>query len=149
MTEHIGPLARLVRGMADLIDQDRRSPSRSEAIANAARVAAARAAAEGMVGGRLWDDDGAALLVAGYAFHAGLSRQAALAAPVRAMEEPSTVTAGEQPQPPGEPVPPGGPGGRDPAARAPDPPAVGCANSDRACELAVRTVRGAVVWRLR
>jgi hypothetical protein len=26
---------------------------------------------------------------------------------------------------------------------------VGCANSDRAYELAVRTVRGAVVWRLR
>jgi hypothetical protein len=64
MTQHIGPLARLFRGMADLIDQDRRSPTRSEAIANAARVAAARAAAEGTVGGRLWADDGAALLAA-------------------------------------------------------------------------------------
>ena len=30
----------------------------------------------------------------------------------------------------------------------PVPPRVGCANSDRAYELAVRTVRGAVVWRL-
>ena len=117
MTEHIGLLARLVRGMADRIDQDRRSPTRSEAIGNAARVAAARAAAEGTVAGRLWDDDGAALLAAGYAF------QAAVAAHVRAMEEPSTVRAGDQHQPPGEPVPPGGPGGRDPAARAPEPPA--------------------------
>ena len=74
MTEHIGPLARLVGGMADRIDQDRRSPARSEAIGNAARVAAARAAAEGTGAGRLWDDDGAALLAAGYAFHTGLSR---------------------------------------------------------------------------
>ena len=38
------------------------------------------------------------------------------------MEEPSTVQAGEH-QPPGEPVPPGGPGGRDPAAGASEPPA--------------------------
>ena len=39
------------------------------------------------------------------------------------MEEPSTVPAGDQHQPPSEPVPPGGQGGRDPAARAPEPPA--------------------------
>src|SRR5215211_8984552 len=64
MTEHIGPLPRLFRGMADRIDQDRLSPTRAEAIGNAAAVAVARAAAEGMVGGRLWDDDGAALLAA-------------------------------------------------------------------------------------
>jgi hypothetical protein len=72
MTEHIGPLARRFPGMAALIDQDRLSlsPSRSEAIGNTARVAAARAAAVGMVAGRLWDDDGAALLAAGDAFHA-------------------------------------------------------------------------------
>ena len=38
------------------------------------------------------------------------------------MEEPSTVPASDQPQPPGEPVPAGGPGGRDPAARTPEPP---------------------------
>ena len=60
--------------MADRIDQDRRSSTRSEAIGNAARVAAARAAAEGTVAGRLWDDDGAALLAVGCAFHTGLSR---------------------------------------------------------------------------
>src|SRR5215207_6073076 len=57
------------------------------------------------------------------AFHARRSRQAALAAHVKAMEEPSTVPAGDQHQPPSEPVPPGGQGGRDPAARAPEPPA--------------------------
>ena len=72
--EHIGLLPRLVGGMADLIDHDHRSPSHYEAIGNAAGVAAARAAAEGTVAGRLWDDDGAALLAAGYAFHTGLSR---------------------------------------------------------------------------
>ena len=65
MTEHIGLLARLFRGMADLIDQDRRSPTRYEAITNAAGTAAARASAEGMAGGRLWDEDGAELLAAG------------------------------------------------------------------------------------
>jgi hypothetical protein len=35
------------------------------------------------------------------------------------------VPAGDQHQPPSEPVPPGGQGGRDPAARAPEPPAPG------------------------
>jgi len=64
MTEHIGPLARLAHGMADRIDQDRRSPTRHEAIGNAGEGRGGRAAAEGMVGGRLWDDDGAALLAA-------------------------------------------------------------------------------------
>jgi hypothetical protein len=60
------------------------------------------------------------LLAAAYAFHAGVSRQAAVAAQVRAMEEPSTVRAGEeQHQLPSEPVPPGRQGGRDPAASAP------------------------------
>jgi hypothetical protein len=48
-----------------------------------------------MVGGQLGDDDGAALLAAAYVFHAGLSRQAVVAVQVRAMEEPSTVKAGE------------------------------------------------------
>jgi hypothetical protein len=120
MTQHIGPLARLFRGMADLIDQDRRSPTRSEAIANAARVAAARAAAEGTVGGRLWADDGAALLAAADRLP---RRTVAASGPRQAMEEPGTVPAGDQHQPPSEPVPPGGQGGRDPAARAPEPPA--------------------------
>ena len=63
-----------------------------------------------MVDRRLWDDDGAELLAAAYAFHAGVSRQAAVQ--VRAMEEPSAVTAGGQHQPPAVPVPPGGQGGR-------------------------------------
>jgi hypothetical protein len=58
--------------MANRIDQDRVSPSRHEAIGNTARAAAARAAAEGTVAGRLWDDDGAALRAAGCPFHAGL-----------------------------------------------------------------------------
>jgi hypothetical protein len=126
MTEHIGLLARLFRGMADLIDEDRRSLSRYEAIVNAAGIAAARASAEGIVGGRLWDDDGAALLAAAYAFHAGLSRQAVVAVQVRAMEEPSMVKAGEQQhQPHSESVPPGWAGPLHPPARAPDPPAPG------------------------
>lgn len=65
------------------------------------------------------------LLAAAYAFHAALSRQAAVAAQVRAMEEPSTVRAGEeQHQPPSEPLPPGRQGGlgaadpQDPATPA-------------------------------
>jgi hypothetical protein len=52
-------MARLFRARADLIDQD-------------------------PVGGRLWDDDGAVLLAAAYAFHTGLSRRAAVAAHVSA-----------------------------------------------------------------
>jgi len=75
------------------------------------------------VGGRSWDDDGAALLAAAYAFHAGLSRRAAVAAHVRAMEEPSAVKAGEQHESPGKPVPPGGDDTRDPAAGVPEAPA--------------------------
>ena len=65
------------------------------------------------------------LLAAAYACHAGLSRQAAVAAQVRAMmEEPSTVRAGEdRHQPPSEPVPPGGKDTRDPAAGVPEAPA--------------------------
>jgi hypothetical protein len=60
------------------------------------------------------------LLAAAYAFHAGLSRQAAVAAQVRAMEEPSTVRAGEeQQQLPSKPVPPGRQGGRDPRSQRP------------------------------
>lgn len=47
-----------------------------------------------------------------------------MAVQVRAMEEPGTVTAGEQQhQPPAVPVPPGRQGRGDPAARAPEPPA--------------------------
>jgi hypothetical protein len=84
MANEIRPLARLFRGMADLIDQDHTSQSGYEAIAKAAGVAA-RATAQELVAGRLWQIDGADLLAAAYAFHAGLPRQAATAAHVQAM----------------------------------------------------------------
>ena len=88
MANQIRPLARLFRGMADLIDQDHTSQTRYAAIAKAAGVVAARATAEELVAGRLWQDDGADLLAAAYAFHAGLPRQAATAAHVQAMQQP-------------------------------------------------------------
>jgi hypothetical protein len=108
----IRPLARLFRGMADLIDQDHTSQSRYEAIAKSAGVVAARATAEELVAGRLWQVDGADLLAAAYAFHAGLPRQAATAAHVQAMQQPGPGPAGAQPQPP--PGSPGRPGMGDP-----------------------------------
>ena len=80
MVNQIRPLARLFRGMAELIDQDQTSRSRYEAIAKAAGVVAARATAQELVAGRLWQVDGADLLASAYAFHAGLPRQAATAA---------------------------------------------------------------------
>jgi len=119
MTDQISPLARLFRGMADLIDQDRTSPTHHEAILTAAGVAAARASAEGRVSGRLWEDDGGELLAAAYAFHAGLPRQAAVATHVRAMEEPEAAGAGDRGKPLGEPLLAGGQGRRDAAGRAP------------------------------
>jgi hypothetical protein len=64
------------------------------------------------VAGRLWQVDGADLLAAAYAFHAGLPRQAATAAHVQAMQQPGLGPAGAQPQPP--PVSPGRPGMGDP-----------------------------------
>jgi hypothetical protein len=75
MGNQIRPLARLFRGMADLIDRDHTSPTRYAAIAKAASVVAARATAQELVAGRLWQVDGADLLAAAYAFHAGLARQ--------------------------------------------------------------------------
>src|SRR4029450_2113703 len=51
MVNQIRPLARLFRAMADLIDRDHTSQTRYEAIAKAAGVVAARAPAEGVVGG--------------------------------------------------------------------------------------------------
>jgi hypothetical protein len=91
MIDHIGPLALLFRDMADRIDHDRTSQTRYQAIAKAAAVVAARASAEGTVSGPLWDTDGADLLAAAYAFHAGLPRQAAMADHVSAMQEPEAV----------------------------------------------------------
>src|SRR5918993_4871934 len=111
MVNQIRPLARLFRGMADLIAQAPASRTRYEAIAKAAGVVAARATAQELVAGRLWQVDGADLLASAYAFHAGLPRQAASAAHVPAMQA-GPGPAGAQPQPP--PVAPGRPGMGDP-----------------------------------
>ncbi len=121
MTDEISPLARLFRDMADRIDSDRTSQTRYQAIIKAAAVVAARAAAEGTVSGRLWDTDGAALLAAAYAFHAGLSPEAAVADHIRAMEERAVAGSGEQRESSGEPAQAGGQGGRDAAGMAPRP----------------------------
>jgi hypothetical protein len=111
MANQIRPLARLFRGMADLIDHDHTSHIRYEAIAKAAGVVAARATAEELVAGRLWQVDGADLLASAYAFHAGLPRQAATAAHVRAMQQRGPASAGAQRQPPvAAPTPLGRPG---------------------------------------
>jgi hypothetical protein len=76
------------------------SQTRYEAIAKAAGVVAARATAEELVAGRLWQVDGADLLAAAYAFHAGLLRQAATAAHVQTMQQPGLGPAGAQRQSP-------------------------------------------------
>jgi hypothetical protein len=114
MANQIRPLARLFRAMADLIDQDHTSHTRYEAIAKAAGVVAARATAQELVVGRLWQVDGADLLASAYAFHAGLPRQAATAAHVQAMQEPGPPPAGAQREPAVVPTPPGRPGMGDP-----------------------------------
>jgi hypothetical protein len=62
MADEIRPLARLFRGMADLIAHDHTSRTRYEAIAKAAWGVAARATAQELVAGRLWQVDGADLL---------------------------------------------------------------------------------------
>ena len=121
MVNQIRPLARLFRGMADLIDQDHTSRTRYEAIAKAAGVVAARATAQELVAGRLWQVDGADLLAAAYAFHAGLPRQAATAAHVQAMQQSGLEPAGDQPQPSPAPVSPGLPGKGDPEGEAASP----------------------------
>src|SRR5918995_3884092 len=97
MGNQIRPLARLFRGMADLIDQDHSSQTRYEAIAKAAGVVAARATAEELVAGRLWQVDGAGLLASAYAFHAGLPRPAARAAPVQAIQQSGPGPGGPPP----------------------------------------------------
>jgi hypothetical protein len=106
MPNQIRPLAWLFRGMAELIEHDHTSHTRYEAIAKAARVAAASATAEGLVSGRLWEVDGADLLASAYAFHAGLTRQAATAAHIEAMQK--TASTGAQGQAPAaDPAPAG------------------------------------------
>jgi hypothetical protein len=100
MANQIRPLAQLFRDMADLIDHDRTSQTRYEAIAKAAGVVAARATTAQLVSGQLWQVDGADLLASAYAFHAGLPRQAATATHVQAMQQPDPAPSGGQRQPP-------------------------------------------------
>src|SRR5215217_97902 len=121
----IRPLARLFRGMADLIDHDHTSQTRFEAIAKAAGVVAARATAEELVAGRLWQVDGADLLAAAYAFHAGVPRQAATGAHVQAMQAGLGPAGAQRQSPAVYPTRPGRPGMGDPEAWAvpPDSPA--------------------------
>jgi hypothetical protein len=106
MANHIPPLAQLFRGMAELIDHDHTSQTHYEAITNAAAVVAARATTWQLVAGPLWEADGANLLAAAYAFHAGLPRQAATASHVRALVEtnPAPPQGGSHARP-GDPSP--------------------------------------------
>jgi hypothetical protein len=121
MANQIRPLARLFRGMADLIDHDHTSRTRYEAIAKAAGVIAARATAQELVAGRLWQVDGADLLASAYAFHAyafhaGLPRQAATAAHVQAMQPESAPAGAQRQSPVVVPTPPDAPEMGDPEA---------------------------------
>jgi hypothetical protein len=106
MANHISPAALLFRGMADLVDHDHTSRTQYEAITKAAEALAARASTEQLVAGPLWEADGAGLLAAAYAFHAGLPRQAATASHARALVEtsPAPPRGGEQ-TPQGDPIP--------------------------------------------
>jgi hypothetical protein len=89
MANHISPAAGLFRSMADLIDHDHTSQTHYEAVTRAAEALAARATSEQLVAGPLWEADGASLLAAAYAFHAGLPRQAATASHARALVDPN------------------------------------------------------------
>jgi hypothetical protein len=105
MANHISPAAQLFRSMADLIDHDHTSHTDYEAVTRAAEALAARASTEQLVAGPLWEADGASLLAAAYAFHAGLPRQAATATHVQALAEtsPAPSNGGEQ-TPQGDPI---------------------------------------------
>jgi hypothetical protein len=85
MANHISPAAQLFRSMADLVDHDHTSQTDYQAITRAAEALAARAMTEQLVAGPLWEADGAGLLAAAYAFHAGLPRHAATATHVQAL----------------------------------------------------------------
>ena len=106
MANNISPLAQLFRGMAELIDHDHTSQTHYEAITKAAAVLAARATTQQLVAGPLWEVDGASLLPAAYAFHAGLPRQAATATHIRALVQtsPAPAQGGDQ-APAGDPIP--------------------------------------------
>jgi hypothetical protein len=106
MANHISPLARLFRGMAELIDHDHTSRTQYDAITRAAAALASRARTQQLVAGPLWEADGPGLLAAAYAFHAGLPRQAATASHVRALVEtnPAPPLGGDHGSP-GDPPP--------------------------------------------
>ena len=106
MANNISPLAQLFRGMADLIDRDDTSQTLHDAITTAAEALAARAMTQRLAAGPLWEANGASLLAAAYAFHAGLPRQAATATHIQALVEPSPAPpqGGDQ-APPGDPPP--------------------------------------------
>ena len=106
MANHISPAAQLFRSMADLVDHDHTSQTQYEAITKAAEALAARATTQQLVAGPLWEADGASLLAAAYAFHAGLPRQAATATHVRALVQtsPAPSDRGDH-APAGDPTP--------------------------------------------
>jgi hypothetical protein len=92
--------------MADLVDHDHTSHTDFEAVTRAAEALAARASTEQLVAGPLWEADGAGLLAAAYAFHAGLPRQAATATRVQALVETSPAPPqGRGHAPPDDPIP--------------------------------------------
>jgi hypothetical protein len=123
MANHISPAAQLFRSMAELIDHDHTSQTDYDAITKAAKALAARASTEQLVAGPLWETDGAGLLAAAYAFHAGLPRQVATASHIQALvqtspapsqgggqaapSDPIPVTAGAAAGRTARPVPPG------------------------------------------
>jgi hypothetical protein len=125
MANHISPAAQLFRGMAELIDHDHTSRTEYEAITKAAEALADHASTQQLVAGPLWEADGAGLLAAAYAFHAGLPRQAATTSHVRALVEtnPGQPQGGGQPRP-GDSTPVMASDGADRTAR-PVPPANG------------------------
>jgi hypothetical protein len=105
MANYISPAAQLFRSMAELIYHDHTSHTDYDAITKAAEVLAARASTEQLVAGPLWEADGAVLLAAAYAFHAGIPRQAATAAHIQALVETSPAPPhGGQHAPPSDPT---------------------------------------------
>jgi len=125
MANHISPAAQLFRGMADLVDHDHTSRTQYDAITRAAEALAARAMTEQLVAGPLWEADGAGLLAAAYAFHAGLPRQAVTASHIQALVQtsPAPSQGGDQARP-GDPAPVTAGDAGDRTAR-PVPPANG------------------------
>jgi hypothetical protein len=125
MANHISPAAQLFRGMAELIDHDHTSRTQYDAITRAAAALASRASTEQLVAGPLWEADGAGLLAAAYAFHAGLPRQAATTSHVRALVETNPAPPqGSGQARPGDPTPVMAGDAADRTAR-PVPPATG------------------------